>query len=284
MNWFKETLSRVKRGKKVDQSLWVMCSGCKEIVYKKEVERNLKVCPKCGYHFRIGAWERINMLLDEGSVVERDGNLAPMDPLKFKDTKRYKDRIEDAQKKTGMKDAVVSVEGTIHGVSVQFVAFEFGFLGGSMGSVVGEKIARAAERSMEKREPLIIVSCSGGARMQESMLSLMQMAKTCAVVRRLSEAKVPFISILSDPTTGGVSASYALIADVVIAEPGALIGFAGPRVIEQTIGQKLPEGFQRAEYLLEHGFVDMIVERKHMKDIIYRIIKLLTGGSYVHSS
>ncbi len=284
MNWFKGTLSKVRKGKKVDQSLWVSCGGCGEIVYKKEVERNLKVCPKCGYHFRIGAWERINMLLDEGSVVELDAELAPMDPLRFKDTKKYKDRLEEAQKKTGMKDAVVSVEGKIDGIPVQFVAFEFGFLGGSMGSVVGEKIARAAERSIEKRQPLIIVSCSGGARMQESMLSLMQMAKTCAVVRRVSDAKVPFISILSDPTTGGVSASFALIADVVIAEPGALIGFAGPRVIEQTIGQKLPEGFQRAEYLLEHGFVDMIVERKRMKEVLANLLRLLSGGSYVRAS
>ncbi|BAT72191.1 acetyl-CoA carboxylase carboxyl transferase subunit beta [Thermosulfidibacter takaii ABI70S6] len=284
MRWFKDTLSRVKKGKKVDQSLWVNCNGCNEIVYKKEVERNLKVCPKCGYHFRIGAWERINMLLDEGSVVEYDANLAPLDPLKFKDTKKYTDRLEEAQKKTGMKDAVVSVEGTISGIPVQFVAFEFGFLGGSMGSVVGEKITRAAERSIQKRQTLIIVSCSGGARMQESMLSLMQMAKTCAAVKKVSEAKVPFISILSDPTTGGVSASFALIADVVIAEPGALIGFAGPRVIEQTIGQKLPEGFQRAEYLLEHGFVDMIVERKRMKEVLSNLLTLFQGGCYVYSS
>ncbi len=284
MKWFKETLSRVKRGKKVDQSLWVTCSGCNEIVYKREVERNLKVCPKCGYHFRIGAWERINMLLDEGSVVELDADIEPQDPLKFRDTKRYKDRLEEAQKKTGMKDAVVSVEGTLDGIPVQFVAFEFGFLGGSMGSVVGEKIARAAERSANKREPLIIVSCSGGARMQESILSLMQMAKTCAAVRKVSEARVPFISILSDPTTGGVSASFAMIADVVIAEPGALIGFAGPRVIEQTIGQKLPEGFQRAEYLVEHGFVDMIVERKNMKKVLSQLLRLFRGGCYVRPS
>ncbi len=280
MKWIRGTLSRVRRGKKVDQSLWVTCSGCNEVVYKKEVERNLKVCPKCGYHFRIGAWERIDMLLDQGSVVEHDANLAPQDPLGFKDTKRYTERLAEAQRKTGMKDAVVSVEGTIGGIPVQFVAFEFGFLGGSMGSVVGEKIARAADRSLEKRQPLIIVSCSGGARMQESMLSLMQMAKTCAAVGRLSKHRVPFISILSDPTTGGVSASFALIADVVIAEPGALIGFAGPRVIEQTIGQKLPEGFQRAEYLLEHGFVDMIVERKRMKETLVQLLQLLSGGCY----
>ena len=284
MKWFKDTLSRVRRGKKVEQGLWVTCPGCNEIVYKKEVERNLKVCPKCGYHFRIGAWERINMLLDEGSWVEHDADIAPLDPLGFKDTKRYKDRLEEAQKKTGMKDAVVSVEGDIEGKRVQLVVFEFGFLGGSMGSVVGEKIARAAERSISLKQPLIIVSCSGGARMQESMLSLMQMAKTCAAVSRLSAARVPFISILSDPTTGGVSASFALIADLVIAEPGALIGFAGPRVIEQTIGQKLPEGFQRAEYLLEHGFIDMIVERKQMKRVLSNVLSLLSGGSYVYQA
>ncbi len=280
MNWIRDTLSRVKRGKKVDQGLWLMCSGCNQIVYKKEVERNQKVCPRCGYHFRISATERVQMLLDEGSVVEHDAGLSPLDPLGFKDTKRYKDRLAEAQKKTGMRDAVLSVEGTLEGMPVQLVVFEFGFLGGSMGSVVGEKIVRATERCIEKGHPLIIVSCSGGARMQESMLSLMQMAKTCAAMGRLSDARLPFISILSDPTTGGVSASFALIADVVIAEPGALIGFAGPRVIEQTIGQKLPEGFQRAEYLLEHGFVDMIVERKRMKQTLATLLALFAGGSY----
>ncbi len=277
MGWIKETLSKVRKGKKVDHSLWVKCPGCNEIVYKREVEKNLKVCPKCNYHFRIGAWERIDMLVDSGTFLEFDADLSPLDPLRFKDTERYKERIAKAQKKTGMKDAVVCGEGRINGIKVELCVFEFGFLGGSMGSVVGEKITRAAERSVEKGLPLVIVSCSGGARMQESILSLMQMAKTCAALTKVSEAKVPFISILSDPTTGGVSASFALLGDVIIAEPGALIGFAGPRVIEQTIGQKLPEGFQRAEYLLEHGFVDMIVERRNLKNKLYQILSLFGG-------
>ncbi len=207
--------------------------------------------------------------------------MTSLDPLEFVDTKSYKDRLKEAIKSTGLKEAVVSVEGDMGSHRVQLVVFEFAFLGGSMGSVVGEKIARAVERSIEKRQPLIVVSCSGGARMQESMLSLMQMAKTCAMVRKLSEHRIPFISVLTDPTTGGVSASYALIGDVVIAEPGALIGFAGPRVIEQTIGQKLPEGFQRAEYLLEHGFVDMVVERKKLKEAIIKILDVLCGDKYV---
>ncbi len=281
-NWIKETLAKVKKAvSKGDQDLWQVCPSCNEIVYKKEIIRNLKVCPKCNYHFRVSAWERIEMLLD-GDIVEHDANMTSLDPLEFVDTKSYKDRLKEAIKSTGLKEAVVSVEGNMGPFRVQLVVFEFAFLGGSMGSVVGEKIARAVERSIEKRQPLIIVSCSGGARMQESMLSLMQMAKTCAAVKKLSEHRIPFISVLTDPTTGGVSASYALIGDVVIAEPGALIGFAGPRVIEQTIGQKLPEGFQRSEYLLAHGFVDMVVERKKMKETIIRILDLLTGGSYVH--
>lgn len=281
-NWIKETLAKVKKAvSKGDQDLWQVCPSCNEIVYKKEIIRNLKVCPKCNYHFRVSAWERIEMLLD-GDIVEHDANMTSLDPLEFVDTKSYKDRLKEAIKSTGLKEAVVSVEGNMGPFRVQLVVFEFAFLGGSMGSVVGEKIARAVERSIEKRQPLIIVSCSGGARMQESMLSLMQMAKTCAAVKKLSEHRIPFISVLTDPTTGGVSASYALIGDVVIAEPGALIGFAGPRVIEQTIGQKLPEGFQRSEYLLANGFVDMVVERKKMKETIIRILDLLTGGSYVH--
>lgn len=281
-NWIRETLAKVKKAvSKGDQDLWQVCPSCNEIVYKREIIRNLKVCPKCNYHFRVSAWERIEMLLD-GDIVEHDGNMTSLDPLEFVDTKSYRDRLKEAIKSTGLKEAVVSVEGNMGPFRVQLVVFEFAFLGGSMGSVVGEKIARAVERSIEKRQPLIIVSCSGGARMQESMLSLMQMAKTCAAIKKLSEHRIPFISVLTDPTTGGVSASYALIGDVVIAEPGALIGFAGPRVIEQTIGQKLPEGFQRSEYLLTHGFVDMVVERKKMKETIIRILDLLTGGSYVH--
>ncbi len=277
MGWIRETLSRVKKGKRIDQSLWVKCPGCNEIVYKKEVERNLKVCPKCNYHFRISARERIDMLIDKGTFREYDSGLSPLDPLKFKDTEKYRDRLVKAQKKTGMKDAVICGEGRINGIEVELCVFEFGFLGGSMGSVVGEKITRAAERSVDKRLPLVIVSCSGGARMQESILSLMQMAKTCAALTKVSDAGLPFISVLSDPTTGGVSASFALLGDIIIAEPGALIGFAGPRVIEQTIRQKLPEGFQRAEYLLEHGFIDMVVDRKELKERLYKILSLFGG-------
>ena len=277
MGWIKETLSRVRGGKKVDHSLWVKCDRCGEIVYKKEVERNLKVCPKCHYHFRISARERIDMLVDPGTFKEYDSNIVPLDPLGFKDTKAYTQRLTEAQRKTGMKDAVICGRGEISGFPVELAVFEFAFLGGSMGSVVGEKITRSVERAVGSKTPLIIISCSGGARMQESILSLMQMAKTCAALTKLSHEGIPFISILSDPTTGGVSASFALLGDIIIAEPGALIGFAGPRVIEQTIGQKLPEGFQRAEYLLEHGFIDMIVERKRLKDELTKILKLLGG-------
>lgn len=278
--WIRDTLARVRSTvKKADQDLWVVCPGCNEVVYKKEVVRNQKVCPKCNYHFRISAWERVSMLVD-GEFIEHDKGLTSLDPLNFYDTKSYKDRLKEAIKSTGLNEAVVSVEGSVGGYIVQLVIFEFAFLGGSMGSVVGEKITRAIERSMGKKHPLIVISCSGGARMQESMLSLMQMAKTCAALRRLSDHGVPFISVLSDPTTGGVSASYALLGDFIIAEPGALIGFAGPRVIEQTIGQKLPEGFQRAEYLLEHGFIDMIVERKRLKETIVKILSLFDGGRY----
>ncbi|MGB9668123.1 MAG: acetyl-CoA carboxylase, carboxyltransferase subunit beta [Thermosulfidibacteraceae bacterium] len=279
--WIRDTLAKVRKAvSKSDQDLWQVCPGCNEVVYKREIVRNFKVCPKCNYHFRISARERIELLLD-GNIMEYDREMTSLDPLEFVDTKSYKDRLKEAIKSTGLKEAVVSVEGDMGSHRVQLVVFEFAFLGGSMGSVVGEKIARAVERSIEKRQPLIVVSCSGGARMQESMLSLMQMAKTCAMVRKLSEHRIPFISVLTDPTTGGVSASYALIGDVVIAEPGALIGFAGPRVIEQTIGQKLPEGFQRAEYLLEHGFVDMVVERKKLKEAIIKILDVLCGDKYV---
>ena len=274
--WFKKSpFSRVKRSQqRAPRGLWIRCDNCKEMVYKEEVERNLKVCPKCNYHFRISAKERIDLLVDKGTFREHDNGLSPLDPLRFKDTKKYHDRLKEAQRKTGMKDAVVCGYAQIGGCPVELVIFEFAFLGGSMGSVVGEKITRAAERALENKRPLIIISCSGGARMQESILSLMQMGKTCAALTRLSEAKLPFISILTDPTTGGVSASFALLGDVVISEPRALIGFAGPRVIEQTIRQQLPPGFQRAEFLMDHGFVDMVVDRKDLKPTLVKILSL----------
>jgi acetyl-CoA carboxylase carboxyl transferase subunit beta len=274
--WFKKSpFSKVKESRqRTPKGLWVKCDNCGEMVYKEEVERNLKVCPKCNYHFRISARERIELLVDKGTFKERDRSLISRDPLRFRDSKKYVDRLKEAQRKTGMKDAVVCGETCIGGFPVELVVFEFGFLGGSMGSVVGEKITRAAERARERDVPLIIVSSSGGARMQESILSLMQMGKTCAVLTSLSEAGVPFISVLTDPTTGGVSASFALLGDVVISEPRALIGFAGPRVIEQTIRQQLPSGFQRAEFLVDHGFVDMVVDRKILKSTLERIVSL----------
>ncbi len=279
--WFKKgVLGRIKSSKgKIPEGLWIRCENCKEMVYKKEVERKGKVCPKCHYHFRISAAERLEMLMDEESFVEHDKGLAPLDPLKFKDSKRYTDRLKEMQKRTGVKDAVVCGEGTIGGYPVEIAVFEFGFMGGSMGSVVGEKITRSIERSRDKGIPLVIVSCSGGARMQESPLALFQMAKTCAALARLSEAGVPYISLLADPTTGGVSASFSLLGDIVLSEPKALIGFAGPRVIEDTIKQKLPEGFQRAEFLMEHGFIDMIVDRENLRPTMIKILSLFgTGG------
>lgn len=277
--WFKKSpFSKVKKSEqKAPRGLWVRCDNCKEMVYKEEVERNLKVCPKCNYHFRISARERIELLVDKGSFQEYLQGISPLDPLKFKDTKKYAERLKEAQKKTGMKDAVVCGEARIGGYPVEMAVFEFAFLGGSMGSVVGEKITRTVERALEKKRPLIIISCSGGARMQESILSLMQMGKTCAALTRLSRARVPFISILTDPTTGGVSASFALLGDVVISEPKALIGFAGPRVIEQTIRQQLPPGFQRAEFLMDHGFVDMVVDRKDLRPTLITILSLFQG-------
>ncbi len=277
--WFKKgVLGRIKSSKgKIPEGLWIRCENCKEMVYKQEVERKGKVCPKCRYHFRVSAKERIEMLLDEKSFVERDKGLAPLDPLKFKDSKRYSDRLKEMQKRTGVKDAVVCGEGTIGGHPVEIAVFEFGFMGGSMGSVVGEKVTRSIERSMQRGVPLVIVSCSGGARMQESPLALFQMAKTCAALARLSEAGVPYISLLADPTTGGVSASFSLLGDIILSEPKALIGFAGPRVIEDTIKQKLPEGFQRAEFLMEHGFIDMIVDRENLKPTMVKILSLFSG-------
>ncbi|WHZ14071.1 MAG: Acetyl-coenzyme A carboxyl transferase beta chain [Nitrospira sp.] len=275
MAWFKkgkhEEPEPPKRPKGAE-GMWLKCNHCREIVYRKEVDRNNKVCPKCDYHFPISVIERINLLVDLGTFKEWDAELEPQDPLSFQDTRSYKDRIKAQQEKTGRKDAMVIGQGAINGRKVVLCVFDFGFMGGSMGSVVGEKICRAVDRALEARLPLILVTASGGARMQEGILSLMQMAKTSAAVAKLGEAKLPFLSILADPTFGGVTASIAMLGDVIIAEPKALIGFAGPRVIEQTIKQQLPDQFQRAEFLLDHGMIDMIVERKQLKEAVSTLV------------
>jgi acetyl-CoA carboxylase carboxyl transferase subunit beta len=280
MAWFNKTKAPIApvETKKVQmpEGIWTKCKNCNEIIYTKEIERNLNVCPKCDYHFRISARERISLVLDESSFVERDASMQSVDFLDFKDSKKYKDRIKAAVKKSG-GDAVVCGDGTIEGLPVSVAVFDFGFMGGSMGSVVGEKITRAIERGLAERKPVIVFSSSGGARMQESILSLMQMAKTSAALARLKAAGLPFISVLTDPTTGGVTASFAMLGDINMAEPRALIGFAGPRVIEQTIRQKLPAGFQRSEYLLEHGMVDMIVRRQEMKERLAQILRIFTN-------
>jgi acetyl-CoA carboxylase carboxyl transferase subunit beta len=271
MAWFKKERTPGGPGgtrRTVPEGLWLKCNHCREIIYRKEVERNAKVCPKCEYHFPISVEDRIELLLDLGTFREFDAGLAPADPLHFKDSRRYRDRLSDAQARTGKKDALVIGEGRINGARLILGVFHFGFMGGSMGSVVGEKILRAAERALKERIPLVVVTTSGGARMQEGIFSLMQMAKTAAAIGRLAEAKVPFISILADPTFGGVTASFAMLGDVIVAEPKALIGFAGPRVIEQTIRQQLPQEFQRAEFLLEHGMIDLVVPRKRLKETV----------------
>lgn len=278
MIWFKKDLfTNGEEGKsvKVPYGLWVKCDHCGEIIYKKEVERNLDVCPKCDYHFRISAAARISITFDENTFTEFDARMEPVDALDFRDLKKYKDRLKAAQKETGLRDAMISGEGLIGGQKATAAVFEFSYMGGSMGSVVGEKITRVIERAIEARAGAVIFSSSGGARMQESILSLMQMAKTSAALAKLREAGLPYISVLTDPTMGGVSASFAMLGDVIIAEPRALIGFAGPRVIAETIRQKLPEGFQRAEYLLEHGMLDMIVERKLMKETIAKLLAMM---------
>jgi acetyl-CoA carboxylase carboxyl transferase subunit beta len=275
MAWFKkerpESAAPEAPAKKVKipEGLWVKCDNCKEIIYRKEVEKNFKVCPKCDYHFRISASERLPYLVDEGSFIEVEDGLSPNDFLNFKD---YKDKLKNSRKKTGLKDAVISGEAKIGGKPVSIVVMDFDFMGGSMGSVVGEKIARAMERALEKRTPFVSVASSGGARMQEGILSLMQMAKTSAAAARLGEAGLPFISVLTDPTFGGVTASFAMLGDIIIAEPKSLIGFAGPRVIEQTIKQQLPAGFQRAEFLQEHGMIDAIVPRREMRVALGKIL------------
>ena len=256
-------------------NLWTRCNNCQRILYKEDILENHSVCPACNFHFRLSALERLTMLFDEGAFDVVDHGLLPLDPLKFKDTQAYAARLENSQKKTSLPEAVVNAVGTMGGIQVVISALDFAFMGGSMGSVVGEKITRAAERALKERIPLIIVSVSGGARMQEGVLSLMQLAKTSAALARLEEAAVPFISVLADPTTGGVTASFAMLGDLNVAEPNALIGFAGPRVIEQTIREKLPKGFQRSEFLLKHGLVDDVVPRKNLRTYLIRALRLL---------
>lgn len=277
MTWFEKIMpSRIKterRTRSVPEGLWMKCTACDAVLYRAELERNMHVCPKCGHHMRIGGRERLEHFLDPEGVEELAANVEPEDPLKFRDTKKYRDRVLQAQKTTQERDALIVMSGTLHGLPIVACAFEFTFMGGSMGSVVGERFVRAVEHCLEHRKPLICFSASGGARMQEALLSLLQMAKTSAALARMAEARLPYISVLTDPTTGGVSASLAMLGDVNIGEPKALIGFAGARVIQQTVRETLPEGFQRCEFLLEHGAIDMIVDRRDMRD---RIAGLLT--------
>ena len=278
MTWFKREKKPIENPTPVDErrvrteGMWTKCPACNAIIWKKDLEANWEVCPKCERHFRLHARRRLELLLDPEPWIEHDAELASNDPLHFVDTRPYAERLKEAQKKLGMNDAIIAAEGKLGGRRVICCSMEFGFIGGSMGAVVGEKVARAIERSIAQRLPLITISCSGGARMMEGSISLLQLAKIGAALARLDESHVPFISVLTDPTTGGVTASYAMLGDLNIAEPGALIGFAGPRVIEQTIRQKLPEGFQRAEFLLEHGFLDAIVPRKDLKSYITKAL------------
>jgi acetyl-CoA carboxylase carboxyl transferase subunit beta len=279
MTWFEKIIpSRIKterRTRSVPEGLWMKCPTCDSVLYRPEVDRNLQVCPKCSHHMRIGARDRLLRLLDEGSTTELATDVIPLDPLKFRDTKRYRDRLAAAQKGTSEQDALVVMSGQLKGQGVVVAAFEFAFLGGSMGSVVGERFVRAVEHAIRHRLPFICFAASGGARMQEGLLSLMQMAKTSAALAALSRERLPFVSVLTDPTTGGVSASLAMLGDVNIAEPKALIGFAGPRVIEQTVRETLPEGFQRSEFLLEHGALDMIVDRRDLRDRVAALLAML---------
>ncbi len=272
-------VSHLRRKARVPNGLWIKCSDCGEIIYKKELERNLHVCAKCNHHHRITAKQRIALVIDEGTFVEHDAGIEPVDALRFKDLKRYKERLAASQKAITTKDALLCGEGAIGGHTVMVAAFEFGFMGGSMGSVVGEKIARLFETGLEKGMPVVIFSSSGGARMQEGILSLMQMAKTSTAIARFKEHGLPYLSVLTDPTTGGVSASFAMLGDIILAEPKALIGFAGRRVIEQTIRQNLPDNFQTSEYLLDHGMLDMIVERKDMKGLLSRLLGFVLCGT-----
>ena len=279
MSWFDKLKVKTGLGPKIakPEIIWVECKGCGEQLYIAEVDKNFKVCPNCDYHFRADARERISYLINPGTFVEHDEDLASMDPLKFKDKKKYKERIRATFKKGYTHDALISGSGVLGNHPVEISIFEFKFMGGSMGSVVGEKITRCIERAIENGNPVIIISCSGGARMQEGIFSLMQMAKTASALKKLAEHKLPYISILTDPTTGGVSASFAMLGDVIFAEPGALIGFAGPRVIEQTINEKLPEGFQRSEFLVDHGLIDSVVHRRDMKKTLDNLLSMLTN-------
>src|SRR5262245_2178730 len=279
MSWFEKIMpSRIKterRTRSVPEGLWIKCPACDAVLYRAELERNLYVCPKCSHHMRIGARERLEWFLDANTGVEIGANIAPEDPLRFRDSKRYKDRLAQAQKATGEKDALVVMAGKVNGLDITACAFEFRFLGGSMGSVVGERFKRAVDHCLEHKMPLICFSATGGARMQEALFSLMQMAKTSAALAQLAQAKLPFVSVMTDPTTGGVSASLAMLGDLNIAEPRALIGFAGPRVIQQTVRETLPEGFQRSEFLLEHGALDMIVDRRDLPDPVPHLSRIL---------
>ena len=279
MSWFEKIMpSRIKterRTRSVPEGLRIKCPACDAVLYRAELERNLYVCPKCSHHMRIGARERLESFLDPGEALELGAGISPEDALKFRDSKRYRDRLIQAQKATGERDAMVVLAGALQGMPVVACAFEFQFLGGSMGSVVGERFKRAVDHCVEHRQPLVCFSSSGGARMQEALYSLLQMAKTAAALSRLAQSHLPFISVMTDPTTGGVSASLAMLGDLNLAEPRALIGFAGPRVIQQTVRETLPEGFQRSEFLLEHGALDMIVDRRDMRDRIAAVLRLL---------
>ena len=280
MAWFKKPrkpMAAPAKASRVPEGLWVKCPACGRAIYNKELAASLQVCPKCAHHFRMSAVDRIRMLFDAGQYTEHDPGLRSTDPLKFVDTKPYKDRLKTAIQVGGMNDAVIVASGTLDDMPVVVAAMEYSFIGGSMGVVVGEKITRAAELALETRSPLIVVSCSGGARMMEGALSLMQMAKICAALGRLDRAGLPYIAVLADPTTGGVTASFAMLGDLNIAEPKALIGFAGPRVIEQTIRQKLPEGFQRSEFLLEKGFLDLVIDRRELKGVLARTLRIMLG-------
>ncbi len=279
MSWFEKLMpSRIRTDaghkRAVPEGLWTKCPGCNAILYRAEMERNLDVCPKCNYHNRISARRRLETFLDPEPQEEIGANLESLDPLKFKDSKKYRERLNQAMKATGEKDALVAMRGQVKGLDVVVAAFEFGFMGGSMGSVVGERFVRAVNMALERHAPLVCFSASGGARMQESLFSLMQMAKTSAALERLQKRAIPFISVMTDPTMGGVSASLAMLGDVNVAEPNALIGFAGPRVIEQTVREKLPEGFQRSEFLLDHGAIDMIIDRRDMRDRIADLLSI----------
>lgn len=283
MSWFGKLIpSKIRttaRSRSVPEGVWCKCPSCDSVLYRAELERNLMVCPKCDHHQRIGARARLEAFLDSDHRVEIATEVKPVDTLKFKDSKRYRDRITQAQKTTGENDALLAMQGKVNDLPVVVVAFDFSFMGGSMGSVVGEKFVRAARVALDNHIPLICYSASGGARMQEGLFSLMQMAKTSAILTQLSDAGIPFISIMTDPTMGGVSASLAMLGDINAAEPNALIGFAGPRVIEQTVREKLPEGFQRAEFLLDHGAIDMIIDRRQMRDRLTSILKMLQNRS-----